>query len=156
MSTTPPIPKDNPASSSNDGGVDITDLVDESIIVFGLDFRVKAWNAEAERLYEWRRDEVVGNVIQAAVKCSPNEPLKVIVAKVRETGLWRGEFSRTTKSGRIVTVKAKWSLRRDTAGEILDIVETSRDITEVRQTADALERAQYQYQNLYQASAASY
>ena len=135
---------------------DITDLVDESVVVFGFDFRVKVWNAEAERLYEWNRDEIIGNVIQAAVKCSPSEPLKVIVAKVRETGIWRGEFSRKTKHGKTVTVRAKWSLRRDANGDFLDIVETSRDITEVRQIEEALKQAQYQYQNLFQASAASF
>ena len=91
---------------------DIIDLLDESVIVMGLNMHVRAWNAEAERLYGWKREEVIGGKIQAAVKCSPNEPLKVILAKVQETGLWRGEFSRTTKQGKTVTVKAKWSLRR--------------------------------------------
>jgi PAS domain S-box-containing protein len=135
---------------------DITDLVDESVVVFGFDFRVKVWNAEAERLYEWNRDEIIGNVIQAAVKCSPSEPLKVIVAKVRETGVWRGEFSRKTKHGKTVTVRAKWSLRRDPNGDFLDIVETSQDITEMRRTEEALERVGFQYQNLFHASAASF
>jgi PAS domain S-box-containing protein len=150
-------------TSQDDGGlprnspdIDVTDLVDESVVVFGLDMRVKAWNAEAERLYGWKREEVIGGVIQAAIKCSPSEPLKVILAKVRETGLWRGEFSRKTKQGKTVTVKTKWSLRRDSNGEMLDIVETSRDVTEVRQTEEALERAQHHYQNLFQASAASF
>jgi PAS domain S-box-containing protein len=140
----------------NGPDIDVTDLVDESVVVFGLDMRVKAWNAEAERLYGWKREEVIGGVIQAAVKCSPSEPLKVILAKVCEIGLWRGEFSRTTKQGKTVTVKAKWSLRRDSNGDMLDIVETSRDITELRQTEEALERAQHHYQNLFQASAASF
>jgi PAS domain S-box-containing protein len=135
---------------------DIIDLLDESVIVMGLDMHVRAWNAEAERLYGWKREEVIGGKIQAAVKCSPNEPLKVILAKVQETGLWRGEFSRTTKQGKTVTVKAKWSLRRSRNGEIADIVETSRDVTEARQTEESLERAQHHYQNLFHASAASF
>ena len=68
----------------------IADLVDESVISFGLDMEVTAWNREAERIYGWNRDEVVGGVIQAAVKCSPSEPLTVILEKVHATGLWRG------------------------------------------------------------------
>ncbi|MEI9923498.1 MAG: PAS domain S-box protein [Bradyrhizobium sp.] len=130
--------------------------MEESVIVFGLDMRVRAWNTEAERLYGWKREEVIGGIIQAAVKCSPSEPLAVILAKVRETGLWRGEFSRTTKQGATVTVKAKWSLRRDGNGEMLDIVETSRDLTEFRQSQEAFERAQHHFQNLFHASAASF
>ena len=114
--------------------VDVVDLVEESVAVFGFNMRVTAWNAEAERLYGWKRSEVVGGVIQAAVRCSPSEPLRVILARVHETGSWRGEFSRTTKSGETVVVAARWSLRRDSAGRPLDIVETSRDLTEIRRT----------------------
>ena len=118
--------------------------------------RVTAWNTEAERLYGWKRDEVIGGVIQAAVRCSPSEPLRVILAKVHETGIWRGEFVRTTKSAETVVVRAKWNLRRDSDGQPLDIVETSRDITEVRRTEEALDQVRHQYQNLFQASVASF
>jgi PAS domain S-box-containing protein len=145
-----------PGPSKSGPGTDLVDLVEESVAVFGLDMRVTAWNAEAERLYGWKRAEVIGGAIQAAVRCSPSEPLTVILAKVHETGTWRGEFTRTTKGGGTVAVKAKWSLRRDAGGTPLDIVETSRDITEVRRTEEALDRVQYQYQNLFQASVASF
>jgi PAS domain S-box-containing protein len=147
------------SASGNDPSrskVDVVDLVEESVAVFGLDLRVTAWNTEAERLYGWKREEVIGGVIQAAVRCSPSESLRVILAKVHETGTWRGEFVRTTKAGGTVAVKAKWSLRRDSGGEAVDIVETSRDITEVRRTEEALDRVKYQYQNLFQASVASF
>jgi PAS domain S-box-containing protein len=156
MSTQSFTSQDVAGLPGNGPDIDVTDLLDESVIVFGLDMRVRAWNSEAERLYGWKREEVIGGVIQAAVKCSPSEPLKVILSKVQETGLWRGEFSRTTKQGQTVTVKTKWSLRRDGNGDILDIVETSRDVTEVRKIEEALERAQHHYQNLFHASAASF
>jgi PAS domain S-box-containing protein len=136
--------------------VDVVDLVEESVAVFDLNLRVKAWNTEAERLYGWSREEVIGGRIQAAVRCSPSESLSVILDKVHTTGIWRGEFIRKTKSGATVVVRAKWSLRRDRDGAALDIVETSRDITEVRRTEESLDRVQYQYQNLFQTSAASF
>jgi PAS domain S-box-containing protein len=136
--------------------IDVPDLVDESIIVFDLNLKVTAWNTEAERLYGWRREEVVGGAIQSAVRCEPSEPLAVITAVVLARGVWRGEFRRTSKSGVAVVVKAKWSLRRDAAGAPVDIVETTRDITGIRQTEEAFERMQYQYQNLFQASVASF
>jgi PAS domain S-box-containing protein len=136
--------------------VDVVDLVEESVAVFGLDMRVTAWNAEAERLYGWKREDVIGGVIQAAVRCSPSEPLMAILEKINQVGTWRGEFVRRTKSGATVVVKAKWSLRRDLAGGPIDIVETSRDITDVRRTEEALERVQYQYQSLFKSSVASF
>ena len=136
--------------------LDIADLVDEAVIAFGLDMKVTAWNSEAERIYGWKRSEVIGGVIQAAVRCSPSEPLNVILEKVHETGTWRGEFTRTSKGGENVVVRAKWVLRRDGLGASVGIVETSTDITNVRRTEEELRRIQYQYQNLFQASVASF
>ncbi len=68
----------------------------------------------------------------------------------------RGEFVRSTKTGATVVVKAKWSLRKDPEGNPIDIVETSRDITEIRRSEEAFARMRYQYQNLFQASVASF
>ena len=124
--------------------VDVADLVEESVAVFNLNLMVSAWNTEAERLYGWRRDEVIGGKIQAAVRCAPSESLAVILAKVHEQGEWRGEFVRSTKSGAKVVVNAKWSLRRDADGHPVDIVETSRDITEVRRSEEAFARMRYE------------
>jgi PAS domain S-box-containing protein len=136
--------------------VDVADLVEESVAVFDLKLKVHAWNAGAERLYGWARHEVIGGAIQAAVRCAPSEALAVILAKVREHGEWRGEFVRATKAGATVVVKAKWSLRKDSVGNPIDIVETSRDITEIRRSEEAFARMRHQYQNLFQASVASF
>jgi PAS domain S-box-containing protein len=136
--------------------IDVPDLVDESVAVFDLNFRVTAWNAEAERLYGWTREEVVGGTIQSAVRCVPSEPLVVITTTVLKQGIWRGEFSRTSKAGATVVVKAKWSLRKDATGAPIDIVETTRDITSIRQAEEAFERMRHQYQNLFQVSVASF
>ncbi len=147
---------ENTASSAIIPDVDVADVVDESVIVFDLSMKVLAWNTEAERLYGWPRHEVIGGRIQEALRCAPAESLAVIQARVREHGFWRGELVRTTKSGGTVVVKAKWSMRRDQAGMPIDIVEVSRDITEFRRSEQAFERMQYQYQNLFQASVASF
>jgi PAS domain S-box-containing protein len=150
------LPENTAAAAAHQPTVDVLDLVEECVAVFDLKLKVTAWNAEAERLYGWGRDEVIGGPIQAAVRCAPSEALSVIMSKVQEQGTWRGEFTRTTKSGATVVVKAKWSLRKDVRGTPIDIVETTRDITAIRQTEEAFERMQYQYQNLFQASVASF
>jgi PAS domain S-box-containing protein len=145
-----------PSGSGDRPTVDVADLVEESVAVFDLNLVVSAWNAEAERLYGWPRHEVIGGKIQAAVRCAPSEALAVILAKVCGEGEWRGEFVRATKSGGTVVVKAKWSLRRDAEGNPIDIVETSRDISEIRRSEEAFAQMRYQYQNLFQASVASF
>ncbi len=107
----PEPPADGAMRSPGEPAIEIADLVEESVAVFGLDLRIRAWNAEAERLYGWTRDEVIGGIFQSFVHCSPSEPLVKILAEVRETGTWRGEFLRRTKRGDNVAVRAKWSLR---------------------------------------------
>ena len=136
--------------------VDVADLIDESVAVFDLDLRVTAWNAGAERLYGWKREAVIGGKIQSAVQCSPSEPLASILGQVRRTDSWQGEFMRTTSTGAPVNVVARWALRRDAEGTPVDIVETSRDVSELRRTAESLRRAQHQYENLFSASVASF
>ena len=138
------------------GPVDALDLIDEAVIMFGLDMVVTAWNAAAERLYGFARHEVVGSRIQAAVQCSPNYPLATILATVRTTGEWRGKILRTRKDRSTVVVRARWSLRRTGDGATQDIVEASDDITELQRAEEALERVGNQYQNMFQASAASF
>ncbi|MEJ0051884.1 MAG: ATP-binding protein [Methylovirgula sp.] len=147
---------DNAQPAATEPDIDALDLVEESVAVFGLDLRITAWNAGAERLYGWTREEVIGGDIQSFVKCSPSEPLTKILSDVREKGIWRGEFLRRTKNGGFISVSTKWSLRRDGSGAMLDIVETSRDVTELRRTEESLDRVQYQYQNLFQASVACF
>ena len=152
-----PSPDRSPETSAHRvPSVDALDLVEEGVIVFGLDMRVTAWNTEAERLYGWKRHEVVGGIIQAAVKCSPSEPLAMILEQVHRTGGWRGEFTRTKRDGDHIIVRAKWNLRRDHSGVAVDIVETSRDLSDVRQTEEAFHRVKFQYENLFRASVASF
>ncbi|HEX4411388.1 MAG TPA: PAS domain S-box protein [Xanthobacteraceae bacterium] len=152
---------DRRPSSSGDGVTqscqsDVENLVDESVIAFGLDFHITAWNHEAERIYGWKRDEVVGRRIQSIVRCLPSQPLPSILEKVNQTGVWRGEFKRVNRSGAEVVVQAKWSMRRDQNGDPRDIVETGRDVLEARRTEEALARARRQYENLFQTSAVTF
>jgi PAS domain S-box-containing protein len=136
--------------------IDIQDLVEEGIAVLALDMRVLGWNAAATRMYGWSRDEVLGGKIQSFVRCSPTQPLAVIVAQVLATGTWRGGFTRTTKRGLPIEIAATWALRRSASGAPIDIVETSRDVTEVRRIEESLRLVQHQYRNLFSASVASF
>ena len=135
---------------------DPIDFIGEAVIVFGLDMIVSAWNAAAERLYGFAREETIGGRVQAAVRCRPTATLPEILAQVRLTGEWRGDIVRTRKDGSSLVVRAQWRTRSGSSGEPFDIVESSNDITELRRTEEALERAGHQYQNLFQASAASF
>jgi PAS domain S-box-containing protein len=129
--------------------IDIADLVEEGVAVFDLNLVVSFWSDAAERIYGWKREEVIGGAIQDAVQCSPSQPLNVILDQVHRSGEWRGEIVRTTKNGGIVVVSTKWSLRRGADGEPLDIVETSRNITDAKAAEAALERSERRYREFF-------
>jgi PAS domain S-box-containing protein len=134
---------------------DVLDLVAQSVIVFGLDGRISVWNAASERMYGWKRNEVVGRYLKDTVLCSPSKPLETLPDELFGTGRWEGEFMRVSKSRSRVYVRATWSLRRDRNGGPRDIVETCVDVTVARDVQEALRHAEYRYINLFQATAAS-
>jgi PAS domain S-box-containing protein len=132
---------------------DVLDLVEESVIVFGLDERISVWNAASERMYGWKRDEVFGRRLKDTVRCSPPKPHGFLRNELCRTGRWEGELMRVGKNRSRVFVRATWSLRRDRNGEPKDIVETCVDVTAARNVQEALRQAESRYLNLFRAAA---
>lgn len=137
-------------------GSDLLDLVDESILVRGLDGRIHAWNRACETLYGTTRAQVVGQSVHDILKTAYPTPLADIERVTIETGRWEGEVKRRDSSGAEITVLARWVLRRDAAGAPDAIVETGRDVTGHRKAEDALRYSEHRYHNLFRAMAASF
>ena len=101
---------------------DILDLLDESVIVRGLDGRVLHWNAASERLYGWSRADAAGRVADDLLRTSggPIANLQWLL----DGGTPEANVARLTADGRQITVAIRWHLRRDARGRPADIVET--------------------------------
>jgi PAS domain S-box-containing protein len=137
-------------------GLQILDLVHESIFARDLDLKITFWNAAAEELYGWTREEAIGRNADEFLRCVSPVGLAEREAQLFETGHWQGEFERTTKSGKRVHVEATWAVRRNAAGEPVEVIETARDLTQRRKQEEAIRLTEYRFRNLFQAMAVAF
>jgi PAS domain S-box-containing protein len=74
--------------------------LEEAVIGTDLGGTVKLWNAAAERLYGWSRAEVLGRPItDITVGPEDADVAERIMASVRSSGCWEGEFWVTRRDG---------------------------------------------------------
>ncbi|MGE3650089.1 MAG: PAS domain S-box protein [Reyranellaceae bacterium] len=137
-------------------GSDLLDLVDESVVVRGIDGRIQIWNRASEVLYGTPRASAVGQPAEDILATKYPAPLADIEAVAMSTGRWEGEDERVGASGAAVTNLARWAVRRDATGTPLAIVETGRDIGATKRFEAALRYSEHRYHNLFRAMAASF
>ena len=129
-------------------GLEILDLVAESIIVRDLEGRIQAWNAASEALYGVPRAAALGKLAQDILKTAYPSPVSEIERAVLETGTWEGEVRRASAEGAPLKILARWALRRDGEGYPITIVETGRSVTESKRLEE-LEASERRYRDLF-------
>jgi PAS domain S-box-containing protein len=116
---------------------------DDAIISKRLDGRILSWNRAAERLFGFRRQEMIGESI---TKIVPRERLaeeRMIVSRLRKSlRIDHYETVRRRKDGRLVDVSISVSPIRDAGGQIIGACKIARDISERKNAEDALRRSE--------------
>ncbi|MDO9489456.1 MAG: PAS domain S-box protein, partial [Sphingomonadaceae bacterium] len=148
--------RDDSARGEGADGRDILDLVHDSIFVRDRAGHILSWNAASATLYGWTREQAVGRLVEELIPSRRADRDAAREAQLIEAGRWEGRLVRAAADGRMITVEARWSVRRDATGEIIEIIETGRDVTARREVEEALRRSEYRYRNLFQAMAASF
>jgi len=120
---------------------DLLDRVAEAIMVRDRDDRITYWNKGAERMYGWTAEEVHGRLAWEILG-SPPTAIRLAEAQLEATGEWSGEFRRTTRTGRVLTVESLWTLLRDAEGNPVGKVAINIDVTEKRLMETRSRRAQ--------------
>ena len=99
------------------------------------------WNRGAEELYGWTAEEVVGKLnSHELLQTVFPAPLDEIDAELLRTGRWEGELTHTKADGTRVVVASRWALQSDAQGKPLAVLETNNDITDSKQSAQALQQ----------------
>lgn len=94
----------------------------DSVMARNIDGRIRYWNSGAENLYGWTRQEAVGKVSHSLLRTRFPKPLQEIESELMQNGIWEGRLIHTTRDGRSVIVKSRWSLELDEqAGPLLEI-----------------------------------
>lgn len=135
---------------------DIADLMTESLIVRDMQGRITLWNRASERLYGWPSAQVLGRPLHGLLATRHLFPMAEIEARLPVTGTWEGEVGRHAVDGRELAVEVRWTLRRDSNGAPVDIVETGRDISALSALEQETRLAAHRYRNLFQAMAAAF
>ncbi|MBI5948963.1 MAG: PAS domain S-box protein [Chloroflexi bacterium] len=115
----------------------IVDSAEDAIIARDLEGRVISWNRGAERLYGYRADEVLGRTLdfleppEVAGQLEGGLPRLLAGEPVQAT-----ETRRLTKDGRTLDISLNIFPVRNSAGELIAVAGTGRDIT-ARKQAEA-------------------
>lgn len=118
----------------------LLDLSTEAIFAWEPDGPIRYWNAGAEKLYGFSREEALGSIshelLCTVFPRSKAQTVKRLLAK----GEWEGELTHCHKDGHEVAVASRMQLLH-TADEVL-ILETNHDITEHRRAAEDIHAAE--------------
>jgi two-component system, chemotaxis family, CheB/CheR fusion protein len=98
---------------------------------------ITSWNAEAERLLQYRPDEIIGKSILALVAADRSEIARQVIANLSQGGSYpQYDTVRVRKDGVAIPVELTVSPVKDDAGIIIGAATVARNIT-ARKEAEA-------------------
>jgi PAS domain S-box-containing protein len=97
--------------------------------------RITYWNAGAERMYGYSRQEALGLVSGELLKTRLSSGHDYVYGEVSRLGHWEGQLVQRRKDGTELYLDARWALDRPTR----TILEVNRDITQHLTTAERFE-----------------
>jgi PAS domain S-box-containing protein len=117
----------------------IVDTSDDAIIGTDLDGVVTSWNPAAARMFGYRADEAIGRAITLIIPPEQTAEEEAVLSRLRRgEHIDHFETVRRTKDGRLIDVVLTITPLRDANGAVVGASKIARDITERRQTQEAL------------------
>jgi PAS domain S-box-containing protein len=121
----------------------IVESCDDAVASKDLNGIVTSWNASAERIFGYKADEIVGRPITLIIPPELHQDEQRILDKILAgERLEHFETVRLTKSGRRIHVSLTISPVKDATGRVIGAAKVARDITERKNTEEALRRAE--------------
>ncbi|HTV13681.1 MAG TPA: ATP-binding protein [Acidobacteriaceae bacterium] len=117
---------------------ELLELATEAIVVRDLNDHIRFWNAGAESLYGWRREDVIGRNLHEVVQTTFPVPREEVEDTLRTARSWHGNLITRTKDGRELVVATRKVLNRESNA----VLEIQRDITSQMQAEEALRQAE--------------
>jgi len=113
---------------------ELLDLATEAIMVRDLKGRALFWNAGAETLYGWSREEAIGMDMHQVLHTVFPTARDQIESQLTEQKWWQGNLIQKTRSGAEIVVSCRKTMNHEGNA----ILEVSRDITQQLQAEEAL------------------
>ncbi|MGZ5979652.1 MAG: response regulator [Isosphaeraceae bacterium] len=100
--------------------VQLLDLASDSVMIRDLDDRIVYWNKGSERLYGWKKEHVLGQVVYTFLQTEFPRPKAEILETFLREGRWEGELivarrrveSRTSELEAIREFLGRWKTER--------------------------------------------
>jgi PAS domain S-box-containing protein len=117
----------------------IVESSDDAIVSKTLDGIIRSWNAGAERLFGYSREEAVGQPITLIIPAERQQEEHAILARLRAgERIEHFETVRVAKDGRRLDISLTVSPIRDDHGRIIGASKIGRNITERKRAVAAL------------------
>jgi two-component system, NtrC family, sensor kinase len=117
---------------------ELIELASDAIIVRDMNGSIQFWNAGAEALYGWGRQEMLGHDMHRILQTVFPEPREDVEAALRGRGSWQGHLTQKAKNGSQIIVACRKTLN-DNGSAVLEV---SRDITSQLRAEEALREAE--------------
>lgn len=111
------------------------------LIFHDLDGRITSWNAGAQRIYGWTREQAEGRTIYDLLHTTAAKPVSEIVEELSRTGQWTGELTHSRRDGCQLIVASHWILYHDEAESRPVVAQVNNDVTDARRAEAALRQA---------------
>jgi PAS domain S-box-containing protein len=115
---------------------ELLDLATEAIMVRDFSGTIGFWNAGAEALYGWTREEAIGRNAHSLLATEVPGGIAGIRAALQSHGRWEGNLRHRTRDGREIIVASRHAMQQNGAA----VLEINRDITAQLLAEEALRR----------------
>jgi PAS domain S-box-containing protein len=109
----------------------------EAIIVRDHDGTIRYWSREAEFIYGWTSNEVLGMRTHNLFKTKFPASLTSIEKEARDKLSWKGQLIHSRRDGSLITVNSRWNIQQNPEDKSLTVIE-------VNETRSAYAREPYQ------------
>jgi PAS domain S-box-containing protein len=123
---------------------EVIDCAREGIVVYNLDLKYRYWNRFMEELTGYAASDVLGKGLQELhpLLSESEVPSSIRRALAGETNLSSDFHLQIPRTGKSAWVSHLSGPLRNTAGEIIGVIATVRDITEYKKSEDSLRQSE--------------
>jgi len=95
----------------------------EAMIVRDQDGTIRYWSKEAELMYGWTHQEVLGARTHHLLGTQFPAPLAAIEKAARKEKTWQGQLIHKRRDGALVTVQSHWKIQHNPKNRSLTVIE---------------------------------